>query len=194
MNFVLHGVSVSAGITIGRAHLVSSARLEAAHYDTQPRGVLGEQQLTLGTVQATLDLWQSADLRSYVRLRTGPGVEVRVGPWGDTARFVGFAPATTLEGNLMLGRNTLQQLNFALRGDVLRSVSRHAQPLPGDWALAAQAAYEAVVVAINDQPVTLRLVGGTVSGEGPCGSYTGTYASDGRFITLRDLRSVGGDA
>ena len=33
MNFVLHGVAVSAGITIGHAHLVSSARLEAAHYE-----------------------------------------------------------------------------------------------------------------------------------------------------------------
>ena len=33
MNFVLHGVAVSAGITIGNAHLVSSARLEAAHYE-----------------------------------------------------------------------------------------------------------------------------------------------------------------
>jgi phosphoenolpyruvate-protein phosphotransferase (PTS system enzyme I) len=33
MNFVLHGASVSAGITIGQAHLVSSARLEAAHYE-----------------------------------------------------------------------------------------------------------------------------------------------------------------
>ncbi|HUK05218.1 MAG TPA: phosphoenolpyruvate--protein phosphotransferase, partial [Burkholderiales bacterium] len=32
MNFVLHGIAVSAGITIGNAHLVSSARLEAAHY------------------------------------------------------------------------------------------------------------------------------------------------------------------
>jgi len=33
MNFVLHGSSVSAGITIGHAHLVSSARLEVAHYE-----------------------------------------------------------------------------------------------------------------------------------------------------------------
>jgi phosphoenolpyruvate-protein phosphotransferase (PTS system enzyme I) len=33
MNFVLHGSSVAAGITIGHAHLVSSARLEAAHYE-----------------------------------------------------------------------------------------------------------------------------------------------------------------
>ena len=33
MNFVLHGSSVSGGITIGYAHLVSSARLEVAHYE-----------------------------------------------------------------------------------------------------------------------------------------------------------------
>ena len=32
VNFVLHGSSVAAGITIGHAHLVSSARLEVAHY------------------------------------------------------------------------------------------------------------------------------------------------------------------
>ncbi|MBI3375918.1 MAG: phosphoenolpyruvate--protein phosphotransferase [Betaproteobacteria bacterium] len=33
MNFVLHGAPVSAGITIGYAHLVSSARLEVAQYE-----------------------------------------------------------------------------------------------------------------------------------------------------------------
>ncbi|HEV7478583.1 MAG TPA: phosphoenolpyruvate--protein phosphotransferase, partial [Burkholderiales bacterium] len=35
MNFVLHGHSVSTGITIGQAHLVSSARLEVAHYEIE---------------------------------------------------------------------------------------------------------------------------------------------------------------
>ena len=39
MNFVLHGHSVSPGITIGHAHLVSSARLEVAHYEV-PRDQL----------------------------------------------------------------------------------------------------------------------------------------------------------
>jgi phosphotransferase system enzyme I (PtsI) len=33
MNFVLHGYSVSSGITVGYAHLVSTARLEVAHYE-----------------------------------------------------------------------------------------------------------------------------------------------------------------
>ena len=39
MNFVLHGHSVSAGITIGHAHLVSSARLEVAHYEVPGPGL-----------------------------------------------------------------------------------------------------------------------------------------------------------
>jgi phosphotransferase system enzyme I (PtsI) len=42
VNFVLHGVAVSAGITIGHAHLVSSARLEAAHYEIPEAAVAGE--------------------------------------------------------------------------------------------------------------------------------------------------------
>ena len=33
MNFVLHGSAVSSGITVGYAHLVSTARLEVAHYE-----------------------------------------------------------------------------------------------------------------------------------------------------------------
>jgi phosphoenolpyruvate-protein phosphotransferase (PTS system enzyme I) len=32
MSFTLHGIAVSGGIAIGRAHLVSHAKLEAAHY------------------------------------------------------------------------------------------------------------------------------------------------------------------
>jgi len=42
VNFVLHGVAVSAGITIGHAHLVSSARLEAAHYEIAETAVAAE--------------------------------------------------------------------------------------------------------------------------------------------------------
>jgi phosphotransferase system enzyme I (PtsI) len=42
MNFVLHGAAVSAGITIGHAHLVSSARLEVAHYEIAESAVQAE--------------------------------------------------------------------------------------------------------------------------------------------------------
>ena len=42
MNFVLHGSSVSGGITIGHAHLVSTARLEVAHYEIAEESVEAE--------------------------------------------------------------------------------------------------------------------------------------------------------
>jgi len=42
VNFVLHGSSVASGITIGQAHLVSTARLEVAHYEIPESAVPGE--------------------------------------------------------------------------------------------------------------------------------------------------------
>jgi phosphoenolpyruvate-protein phosphotransferase (PTS system enzyme I) len=44
MNFVLHGHAVSTGITIGYAHLVSTARLEVGHYEVPPEDVESEVQ------------------------------------------------------------------------------------------------------------------------------------------------------
>ena len=42
MNFVLQGASVSGGVTIGHAHLVSTARLEAAQYEIEAGAVDAE--------------------------------------------------------------------------------------------------------------------------------------------------------
>ena len=42
MNFVLHGHAVSAGITVGYAHLVATARLEVAHYEIAPDAIEAE--------------------------------------------------------------------------------------------------------------------------------------------------------
>ncbi len=42
MNFVLHGSSIGSGITIGHAHLVSSARLDVAHYEIPAQAVQAE--------------------------------------------------------------------------------------------------------------------------------------------------------
>jgi hypothetical protein len=132
---------------------------EALRLEVAPRGVDGEEELTLGNLQGTLDLWQSADLRSYVRLRVGPGVEMRLGAWGDEARFVGFLPQAILEGNLLLGKRAMQLLTFKARGDFFRSLTVTPETLPGDWLADVEAAYEVILLAINDQPVSLRLAG-----------------------------------
>src|SRR5437868_12325176 len=58
VNFVLHGHSVSPGITIGRAHLVSSARMEVAHYEvpaTQVEIEIARFDAAVGKVRVELE-------------------------------------------------------------------------------------------------------------------------------------------
>ena len=42
MSFTIHGIGVSGGIAIGRAHLLTHTRLEVAHYDIAQSEVAGE--------------------------------------------------------------------------------------------------------------------------------------------------------
>jgi len=58
MSFSLHGLAVSSGIAIGRAHLISHATLEVAHYQVRERSVAGEIERferAFATVKADLD-------------------------------------------------------------------------------------------------------------------------------------------
>jgi len=55
MNFTLHGIAVSSGITIGHAHLISHTALEVAHYKL-PREMLAEE---LSRFDAALSLTRS---------------------------------------------------------------------------------------------------------------------------------------
>jgi phosphotransferase system enzyme I (PtsI) len=57
VSFTLHGAGAGGGIAIGRAHLISSARLEVAHYEIAPEQVeLEVMRFSLGveTVRAEL--------------------------------------------------------------------------------------------------------------------------------------------
>ena len=58
MTFSLHGLAVSTGIAIGRAHLVSNATLEVAQYQIRERDIPSEIarfELALSTVYAELE-------------------------------------------------------------------------------------------------------------------------------------------
>jgi hypothetical protein len=58
-----------------------------------------------------------------------------------------------------VGERAMQRLNFRLRGEWLRSATWQSEPLPGEWTASADAAYEAILLAINDQPVSFRVAG-----------------------------------
>jgi phosphotransferase system enzyme I (PtsI) len=75
MNFVLHGHAVSTGITIGHAHLVSTARLEVAHYEIEPQQIDAEiARLDAGLRAAREGL---SDLKAHI-------------PAGSPAEFEAF--------------------------------------------------------------------------------------------------------
>jgi len=75
MNFVLHGYPVSGGITVGNAHLVSTARLEVAHYEVAPDAVEDEvERFDNAMRKAQVEL---ADLKAHI-------------PQGSPAEFEAF--------------------------------------------------------------------------------------------------------
>ncbi len=55
MSFTLHGIGVSSGIAIGRAHLLSHAELEVVHYTVAPEEVVQEQARFDAAIQAARD-------------------------------------------------------------------------------------------------------------------------------------------
>jgi len=62
-SFTLHGAGVSGGIAIGHAHLVSSARLEAAHYEVGEQEIdaeLARFDAAIAQVQGELDALQAS--------------------------------------------------------------------------------------------------------------------------------------
>src|SRR3989440_5264435 len=64
MNFVLHGHAVSTGITIGNAHLVSTARLEVAHYEVPPEQIAAEIERFDAALRQARD--ELAELKAHI--------------------------------------------------------------------------------------------------------------------------------
>ena len=70
MNFVLHGHAVSGGITVGYAHLVSTARLEVAHYEVAPDAIEAEVRRFDAGMQAAQQ--ELLDLKAHIPADSPP--------------------------------------------------------------------------------------------------------------------------
>jgi hypothetical protein len=117
---------------------------------------LGDQQLwRIITSQATLDLWRSDDLSSFVRVRGGVGVERGVVS-GKNDRTA-LTPGGAIEGDLTLDDGGFHHLIALASFDQSYFLERHE--LLGLTANRFKAAlsYEVIVLAINDQPLSLVL-------------------------------------
>jgi hypothetical protein len=122
------------------------------------RTQLGDSQLWRhATAQITLDLWQSADLESFLRLRTGAGLE------GQHDDINGYRSAVTETSALDLDCVLDGSGYHNLRLELAHEVPRYFTPYRTDTLvqrMRARVQYEAIVLAINDQPLTLALAAG----------------------------------
>jgi hypothetical protein len=128
--------------------------LEVLAVEELERGAREAGFLTWGALHATLDLWHSRDMVSYVRVRAGPSLE------RDYKNgFYTLVPGAALEADLTLDRDGFHHLRFGVEAEkVLLAASVEGRPLRPER-LRARAGYELILLAINDQPVSLVLDG-----------------------------------
>ena len=128
--------------------------LEVLRLEQVRRGGIDTSFLTIVGGQFTLDLWHSTDLSSYVRVRAGPSLE-----YDRTHRLYTLVPGATLEGDLTLDTNGFHHLTASAEVEKILLAERIAgRPLRPER-LRMRAGYELILLAINDQPVSLVLEG-----------------------------------
>jgi hypothetical protein len=116
-------------------------------------------ELEFGEVHVAWDAWQSADLYNHLRLMAGLGIG---GLWDDrrgSEAIFALLPELALESRFGLDRDGFHYLlgdfhatmPVLLSGDDVGSTKSR---------VGANAAYEVIFLAINDQPLSLRLEAG----------------------------------
>ena len=108
------------------------------------------------TVAGTFGLWQSRDLYSYVRLRVGAANERVSTDRGDRDALT---PIAAVEGDVTLDADGFHRVTAQVAADAPRFYQSHAGFRGEATRLRADVGYEVIILALNDQPVTLRLSG-----------------------------------
>ncbi|WP_223646820.1 hypothetical protein [Corallococcus sp. EGB] len=128
--------------------------MEVLHGEQVRREGVRADFLSVAATDVTLDLWHSSDLVSYVRLRAGPALERDV-----THAFYTLVPAAALEGDLTLDRDGFHHVRFGAEAQkVLFAQAVEGRPLRPER-LRLRAGYEVIILAVNDQPISVTLDG-----------------------------------
>jgi phosphotransferase system enzyme I (PtsI) len=199
VNFVLHGLAVSSGITVGRAHLVSTARLEVAHYEVAADAVDSEvRRFDRALKRAREEL---ASLKDHI----APDAPSELAAFLDVHRMI-LADSSIAEAPRALIRERRCNAEWALvqqmerlsqrfdeiedaylrerKSDVEQAVERVLKALMGGKGLAAPAQSEEhklIVVAHDLSPADMILFkrhsyGGFVTDVGGVTSHTAIVA------------------
>jgi hypothetical protein len=131
---------------------------EAGGLETHPTPYGYSQLWRHATAQITLDLWQSHDLDSYLRVRTGLGLE---GQHDDVNGYrSAIAYSSALELDTVLDKQGFHNLRFEFVHELPRYFEPTATTPLQTQRFFARAQYETVLLAINDQPLTFKLAAG----------------------------------
>lgn len=110
------------------------------------------------TAQGTLDLWQSEDLNSFARIRTGVGLE---GQHTDgTGYRSAIVPSSAFEIDAQLDDDGFHNIKFEFTHEAPRYFVKFQNGQHFANRLKAKLTYEAVILAINDQPLSFKLAAG----------------------------------
>ncbi|MEM9491575.1 MAG: hypothetical protein AAGC55_20690 [Myxococcota bacterium] len=111
-----------------------------------------------GAAQATLDLWQSAQLDSFMRLRGGIGIERLFTDEYSDRTAITFGSA--FEIDWVLDQAGFHNLQAELTYEIPRYTRAHEVIGASAQRMTAGVEYEAILLAINDQPLSFRLRAG----------------------------------
>lgn len=110
------------------------------------------------TAQVTLDVWQSADMDSFARVRTGMALE---GQHDEVTGYHSALVATSaFELDMVLDKEGFHNLRFELEHELPRYFVEMGDTGKLAQRFKARLQYEAIVLAINDQPLSLKLAMG----------------------------------
>ena len=128
--------------------------LEVLRLEMLRRGGTDHIFYTFISGHLTLDLWHSRDLASYVRVRAGPSLE-----YDRTHGFFALVPGAVAEGNLTLDPNGFHHLTFGAEVEKLLLDQEVGGRPHHPERLRVRAGYELILLAINEQPLSLVLEG-----------------------------------
>ena len=131
---------------------------EAGDLELHPTPYGYSQLWRHATSEVTLDLWQSHDLDSFVRVRTGLGLEGQHDDVNGYRSAISWTSA--FEADTVLDKNGFHNLRFEFVQENPRYFTATATTPLQTQRLFAHLQYETVLLAINDQPLTFKLAAG----------------------------------
>lgn len=126
---------------------------EGGHLEMHDTAAGDRSLWRFATAHATIDLWQSRDLASFARVRGGVGFEGTYHGDSDLQRTA-VAPGGAVEADVVLDDAGFHHLAAELAYEVPVFEGGRAERIR------ARAQYEVIFIALNDQPLSLRVGAG----------------------------------